>query len=110
MDKFPEAFRRFERKVNVRKIETFRQLTLAFGSWAGEKWHGTFRQMEALSREAERIGLEVPRYYEVNRSSWRRGFYGETSTITWRYEVVTVQGKSQNRYRDLKTGRFVKKP
>lgn len=60
IDKFPEAFKRFEHKVNVKKIETFRQLTLAFGSWAGEKWRSTSRQMDALAIEARkrRIPLE----------------------------------------------------
>ena len=61
MDKFPEAFKRFEHKVNVKKIETFRQLTLAFGSWAGEKWRSTSRQMDALAIEARkrRIPLRI---------------------------------------------------
>ena len=29
---------------------------------------------------------------------------------SWRYEVVNVKGNCQDRYRDLKTGCFVKKP
>ena len=29
---------------------------------------------------------------------------------TWRCETVTVRGKSQSIYRDIKTGRFIKKP
>jgi hypothetical protein len=29
---------------------------------------------------------------------------------SWRHENVTVKGKSQDRYRDLSTGRFIKKP
>jgi hypothetical protein len=30
--------------------------------------------------------------------------------VSWRHEVVNVRGASQERYRDLKTGRFIKKP
>ncbi len=29
---------------------------------------------------------------------------------SWRHEVISVKGHSQNRYRDLKTGRFINKP
>jgi len=37
-------------------------------------------------------------------------FAPEKRPLTWRYEVVTVRGGSQDRYRDLKTGRFIRKP
>jgi len=30
--------------------------------------------------------------------------------VSWKHEVVYVRGHSQNRYRDLKTGRFIMKP
>ena len=32
-----------------------------------------------------------------------------SEAASWRYEVVNVKGNSQDRYRDLKTGWFVKK-
>ncbi len=113
LDKFPEAFRRYEQKVVVRKLDSYRQLTLTFRWWAGEKWKGTARQWEALNREARRLGFEVPRYpYQEGRASWRRSYAHEQyeNVPTWRHEVVNVKGKSQGRYRDLKTGRFIKKP
>jgi hypothetical protein len=72
-DKFPEAFKRFERKVNVEKIETFRQLTLAFGSWAGEKWRGTSRQMDALAVQARRVGIPFE-YYRSRQQQVRAIF------------------------------------
>jgi len=62
LDKFPEAFDRFKHKVNVNNIQTFRQLTLAFGSWAGEKWRGTSRQMDALAVQANRLGIPFEDY------------------------------------------------
>jgi hypothetical protein len=104
-DRFPEAFRRFEKQVSFRNIKNFRQLTLVFESWAGQKWVPTYRQMNALADEAQRRGIPVyiERERRVFRSNW-------ISQPTWRYETVTVKGKSQQRYRDIKTGRFVKKP
>jgi hypothetical protein len=77
---------------------------LAFASWAGWKWHDTYMQNRALANEAHRLGIPV--YVE------RKPIisFQEKTTLTYRHEVVTVKGKSQNRYRDLKTGRFIKKP
>jgi hypothetical protein len=57
LDKFPGAFKRFEQVVDVSKIETFRQLKLAFQSWAGKKWLDTPRQVEALRVEAVKLGI-----------------------------------------------------
>jgi hypothetical protein len=56
-DRFPEAFRRFEQQVNTRNIETFRQLTLAFERWAGRNWIPTYKQLDALAREARKRGI-----------------------------------------------------
>jgi hypothetical protein len=104
VDRFPEAFRRFEEVVDVSRIQSFRQLRLAFAYWAGWKWHDTYMQNRALAVEARRLGIPV----FVERRPVAR-FHGRTA-VTWRHEVVTVKGKSQVRYRDLKTGRFIKKP
>jgi len=53
---------------------------------------------------AEKIGIkgEIPAYHKRQIQYY--------STVTWKYETVTVKGKSQDRYRDLKTGRLIKKP
>jgi hypothetical protein len=104
VDRFPEAFRRFEDVVDVRRIQSFRQLRLAFAYWAGWKWHDTFMQNRALAVEARRLGITV----FIERRPVAH-FHGRTA-VTWRHEVVTVKGKSQVRYRDVKTGRFIKKP
>jgi hypothetical protein len=104
MDRFPEAFRRFEELVDVTRIQSFRQLRLAFASWAGWKWRDTYMQNRALAVEARKLGIPV----FVQRQRVSR-FYGRTA-VTRRHEVVTVKGKSQARYRDLETGRFIKKP
>ena len=109
MDRFPEAFQRFKRVVDTDRIESFRQLTLAFGSWAGQKWQETPMQMMALKAEAKRLGISIP---AQGRPVGRRGVahVPERKTVTWRHEVVTVRGSSQSRYRDLGTGRFIRKP
>jgi hypothetical protein len=61
LDKFPEAFKRFEQVVDVSKIETFQQLLTAFQYWAGKKWKETPKQVKALKVEAIRLGIaEVP--------------------------------------------------
>jgi hypothetical protein len=104
VDRFPEAFSRFEEVVDVRRIKSFRQLRLAFASWAGWKWHDTYMQNSALAVEAQKRGIPV----FIGKRPVAR-FQGRTA-VTWRQEVVTIKGKSQVRYRDLKTGRFIKKP
>jgi hypothetical protein len=65
----------------------------------------TRRQMEALAVEAQKIGIPV---YGEKRERIRH--FTSVLRMTWRYESVIVRGKSQGRYRDLKTGRFIKKP
>jgi hypothetical protein len=104
-DKFPEAFRRLEKQVSLRNVESFRQLTLLTASWAGPKWVYSKRQMEALAIEARRLG--IPFHSEKER---RASYSHWTSKSTWKYETINVRGKSQQRYRDIKTGRFIKKP
>ena len=77
----------------------------------GSKWYPTNRQLNALNDEAKRRG-----YFEkFKENRVRRPRYSQRHSYryvkrTWRHETVTVKGKSQVRYRDLKTGRFIKKP
>lgn len=113
-DKFPEAFERFESDVDVDRFDSYMQLSLAFRWWAGRNWKGTTKQWEAFNAEAERRGFPVPDFIrEEIRESWGSGSSvsgGPQKAVTWRHETVTVKGIPQNRYRDLKTGRFIKKP
>jgi hypothetical protein len=60
LDKFPEAFKRFEAVVDVSKIKSFQQLLTAFMYWSGRKWKGTPLQVEALKVEGVRLGLLPP--------------------------------------------------
>ena len=95
-------------------IDSYRELLIAFQWWAGEKWVGSSKQWKAFNEEAERLGFEIPSFIrEEVRESWSSETYvPEVSqkARTWRREAVVVRGKRQERYRDLKTGRFIKKP
>ena len=98
MDRFPEAFERFERVVDTSRIKSFQQLKLSFESWAGHNWRGTKKQMEGLRQEALEMKLSgTPKEPYVGGK-------------TWKYERVRVRGKLQPGYRDLQTMRFIKKP
>jgi len=104
-DLFPEAFKRFEEVVDVERFRSFRELAYAFSYWAGRRWRDSYLQNRALRREARKRGFfdaKLPKYL-------KRPSIAQTRQ-SWRYEVVNVKGKSQNRYRDIRTGRFVKKP
>jgi len=108
---FQEAFDRMERATNSRECESFNQLRLVAKSYFGSKWYPTNRQLNALDDEAKRRD-----YFEKFREKRDRyPLYGQRQSYsyvkrTWRHETVTVRGKQQTRYRDLTTGRFIKKP
>ena len=57
MDRFPEAFRRFERVVNVYRFRSYRELRYAFSHWAGKRWRNTWAQNRALAYEGRRLGF-----------------------------------------------------
>lgn len=104
-DRFPEAFRRFERDVDIDSFRSYRELAFAFSLWAGRGWVDSHNQNFALAIEAMKRGFYdamLPKYFEKPSARQIRQ--------TWRHETVTVRGKPQVRYRDLKTGRFIKKP
>jgi hypothetical protein len=41
---------------------------------------------------------------------WRRRKRARSVLQSWKHETIMVTGRAQSRYRDLKTGRFVRKP
>lgn len=103
-EKFQEAFERFEKVVDIKSFPNYRALVYGFERWGGKRWIPTNRQLSALAYEAQKRGFEdtkLPRYYGRPQVSARQ---------TWRRETVTVRGKPQVRHRDLRTGRFIKKP
>ncbi|MEM0008339.1 MAG: hypothetical protein QXR89_08805 [Candidatus Bathyarchaeia archaeon] len=69
MDRFPEAFQRFEQVVDVSKIRSFKELLSAFKLWAGRKWVDSPLQLAALKEEA--FKREIPQI-PVSREEWLR--------------------------------------
>ena len=94
LDKFPEAFRRFERVVDTSLITSFDELRMEFASFAGEKWLDTSSQRYALAREARRLGIPTRMEFGL--------------TATWRHEYIIIRSRRFDRYRDLRTGRFIR--
>jgi hypothetical protein len=57
LDKFPEAFRRFKRDVNIDNVDSWKQLKSEFEEWAGSRWKDTSAQLSALGVEARKEGI-----------------------------------------------------
>lgn len=104
MDRFPEAFKRFERDVDVRSFRSYRDLAYGFSYWAGKRWVDSYAQNRALKNEAEKLGFldaKIPDYFKrpvsVKRRKWKRkvrvteaqksvGFY-----VSRRYSANEIQ-------------------
>ena len=121
---FEEYLGRIEKKVYLEDLKSYAQFAAVIQNFSGERWAGSTKQVMALKDGAERRGFDTTlpayiwkrdyaRYYAKGVGSpYRRS---KASTVQakrkgWKRETVTVKGKSQIRYRDLKTGRFIKKP
>ena len=72
---------------------------------AGEGWVGSHRQREALNVEAENLGFETPDYVREELEDNRRHYRS-----SWRRETLNLKGSARSVYRDIKKGRFIKKP
>jgi hypothetical protein len=109
---FQEAFDRMERATNSRECRTLDELRLVAKSYFGSKWYPTDRQFEALKDEARRRGyFEKQKRRQETEWSWYAQRQPQVyAGQTWSRETVTVRGKPQVRYRDRRTGRFIKKP
>lgn len=73
MDKFPEAFKRFEHVVDVDKFDNYRELAYSFSAWAGKNWRDSYKQNLALMKEGRKLGFkdaEIPRYFKPSQK-WR---------------------------------------
>lgn len=108
MDKFPEAFQRFEEVVDVSKIRSFKELLAAFKLWAGRKWVGSPLQIEALKVEAfkreiplipvsreeyEEERREIDRLYSRIRYCRVRYYYNEVRWKALTLEHFRARGK-----------------
>jgi len=75
MDKFPEAFRRFEYDIPIDQFESFRELSYAFAYWAGKRWVDSYAQNLALRIEAAKRGFRdarIPMLFRRPHVSARR--------------------------------------
>ena len=119
---FEEYLGRIEKKVYLEDLKSYAQFAAVIQNFSGERWAGSTKQVMALKDGAERRGFDttLPAYIWKRDYAkyYAKGFgapFRRGTTITakrkgWKRETVTVKGKSQIRYRDLKTGRFIKKP
>ena len=67
----------------------------------------TRSQLEALNAEVENLGFEVPDFVREEFEEDRGSRYSRR--YSWRREFVKIRGKAKSVYRDLKTGRVIKK-
>lgn len=100
VDRFPEAFRRYEKTVDTKGMKGFKQLLISFSLWGQKKTPMTKKQIKGLAIEAKKIDIKA--YMD------ERGFRNKA---TGRFEKTpTKESVSYIRYRDPLTGRFMKKP
>jgi hypothetical protein len=102
LDKFPEAFERFEDRVDVDRFNSYMELTYAFRHWAGQKWIGTSRQWKAFNVEAERLGFSVPEF--VRRELREAGASG--SYVSEERRATTPNTRVQNTQFSRKYGSY----
>ncbi len=102
VDRFPEAFERYEEKVDIKEegIKTFPQLITSFGEWATDKWKGSRKQVRGLAIEAKKRDIEP----YVKEAGFR---HKETGRFEKKATKETIK---YDRYRNPITGRFMKKP
>ncbi len=83
---------------------------MAFEQYLGKHWAGSDAQVYAFQDEVEKRSLFE--YYRLKQAKEeaRRHTPSIVRYVGWRKESITVRGKNQTRFRDTKTGRFVKKP
>lgn len=73
MDRFPEAFKRFEQDVDVDDMENYAQLRRSFAHWAGKRWRDSYKQNRALKSMGMKIGFkdaELPSYFKSSEK-WK---------------------------------------
>lgn len=95
VDRFPEAFRRFERRVDISRFDSYKQLLYGFSWWAGKRWIDSYKQHQALAEIAREKGFldtYIPMYHiraEGKRVRKRR----KTVTVSrrkWKRRAVKI--------------------
>ena len=111
MDRFPEAFKRFEHTVDTDKFKEYRELSYAFSHWAGKNWIDSYNQNLALKKEGRKLGFkdaELPRYFKPSQKWRATAQYGRHRGLK-NNQISTInkgirEGKSANQIqRELKS-------
>jgi hypothetical protein len=119
MDKFPEAFNRYEERVDIDDLQSASELISTFVNWQG--YNPTSKQIDGLRIESikRRLGIDwsLPKwvkkkdYWVYYQSRFKdKGYVQPEKRRVYVKATFNVRGKPQTRYRDSKTGRFIKKP
>lgn len=104
MDKFPEAYKRFEKKVDLSDVNSFQQLLKAFQLWGDKKAPATRLQKRALAVEGKKDGIEPT---ETRRIVHERKEISYTRKDGRQVNYIR-KGRIVNQTVDIITGRFVK--
>jgi hypothetical protein len=112
---FEDYLKRVEEEVDLRDDNlSYNEFARIVVFRSGRRWTDSTAQVEALKNGAEKRGYDLTLPYYVKKKDYLeyRLLHDKLKHIdqTWRFETVKVRGKGQVRYRDLKTGRFIKKP
>ena len=119
MDRFPEAFNRYKEVVDIDDLQSASELISSFSYWQG--YNPTSKQIDGLRIESKKRGLGIdwslPKWVKIKdyriyyQSRFKdKGFVQAEKRRVYVKATFNVRGKPQTRYRDLKTGRFIKKP
>lgn len=104
MDRFPEAFSRYEEKVEVSDKWTFQKLLTSFREWGKDKWKDSRPQKRALAVEAEVRGIkpkeEIEITYDEKIISYINKYGKEISYLR--------EARTQKLMRNVLTGKFEK--
>lgn len=96
MDRFPEAFRRFEDKVDIEDTESAQEFISTFAHWAGHRYIGSSNQINALRKESEKRKLG----FDWNLPRWIKkkdyGKYYSKGTQKWKSSVKSGKHRGLN--------------
>ena len=93
MDRFPEAFNRFEERVNLKKLESASELISSFAYWASFRYVGTQKQLNAIRIESEKRKLgfdwDIPIWIK-KKDYWK---YHQKSVIEQKWQTSIKSGQ-----------------
>jgi hypothetical protein len=91
MDKFPEAFNRFEEDVETDNLESAQELISEFAFWAGKRWINSRAQLEAIKREAKKLGFDITLPTWVKKKDYWR--FPHKAIITQNWRTIVQSGR-----------------